>query len=165
MALVRIGPAGLCALTNAAVSPNREVKLAFVTALLGQFKMRGVTFPAHDEELALVGAVHLPFLINLLHDRIPEIRALAAEVLGAVHEKPELVVPELERLLNDPELFARSVGADALGEYGTEAKSAVPGLVEHIKQAKGASEKETTIKALQEIDAEAAAQFVQTNSY
>ena len=87
---------------------------------------------------------------------------LPPKFLGAVHVKATVVLPELERLLKDLELFARGLAVDALDEYGTDAKSECP-LVEHVKQSKGATEKETAIKALNKIDPEAAVQFAIPN--
>jgi hypothetical protein len=49
--------------------------------------------------------------------------------------------------------------ANTLGEYGRDAKAALPALVDYAKRSGGATERENAIQAIEKIDPQAAEQF------
>jgi HEAT repeat protein len=78
-------------------------------------------------------------------------RGGAIEALGKVHAQPNIVVPTLIELLDDPEEDIQIRATEALTEIGPPAKPAVPKLIPHLK----AHSKELpflTKKALEAID-------------
>jgi HEAT repeats len=76
----------------------------------------------------------IPGLIDCLKYESPdaravELRTLAAQTLGNIRDNPEIVVPALiERLQKETNHIARSVDARSLGNYGKEARTAIPAL-------------------------------------
>jgi HEAT repeat protein len=59
-------------------------------------------------------------------------RRSAAEALGKLGPAADSAVPELARLLGDPEAFVRVSAAEALGRLGPAAGAAVPELMKSI---------------------------------
>jgi HEAT repeat protein len=55
-------------------------------------------------------------------------RYVAIDRLGEHHEEADVVVPELMKLLKDPDAKVRWRSARSLGDYGAEAQAAVPEL-------------------------------------
>ena len=67
--------------------------------------------------------------MRCLGDRDYKVAAGAAITLGRLRLEPQLVVPALERNLSSTNLAIRNCSALALGEYGENAKSALPDLL------------------------------------
>ncbi len=62
-------------------------------------------------------------------DRVLALRWAAIEALGHIGSQPDILVPALSRLLNEPNSNTRCFAAQALGRLGGSAKPAVPSLV------------------------------------
>ena len=71
--------------------------------------------------------------------------------LGAIHSKPEIVVPILTKCLATNYPWRQNV-AEALGKFGADAKPAIPGLVKLMNEPDGMSWKDYPIDALIKID-------------
>jgi hypothetical protein len=79
----------------------------------------------------------IPFFIQCLTNKVNTIRDEAAIALGGMHHLPEIVVPQLVSYLN----FAKSSRSTfectdairSLGTFGTNAKAAVPIMVELLE--------------------------------
>ena len=76
--------------------------------------------------------------------------------LGKIHGQPELVVPELVKLLRDPVPKVSRAAFEALGDFGANAGSAVPGLIEMLND-KNRVNRELATNALRKIEPLAAA--------
>jgi hypothetical protein len=81
----------------------------------------------------------------------------AVEALGRIHAKPEVVVPALIRALDDPGDVRVEV-IEALGEFGPDARPAVPAIVMDVRRHREDSLVAT--EALKRIDPAAMAQVV-----
>ena len=102
----------------------------------------------------------VPALIPFLSDtnqsvRLGATRTMATRTLGSIHSEPGLVVPLLIKDLNasNPQL---AITISALGQFGKDAKPAVPALLQYLSNQNGMIWRET-INALKAIDPEAAA--------
>jgi HEAT repeat protein len=76
--------------------------------------------------LAQVGGEDLvPLVADQLHDRAPEIRAVAAMALGQIHRRAPAAVnvhlPQLALLLEDDDALVRQSAADGLAHCGDDA--------------------------------------------
>ena len=78
------------------------------------------------------------------------------EALGEIHAEPQKVVPVLIALLNNPEGNIRLVSIRSLQAFGSDARSAVPALLNLLKDQKDLVRK-AAAQALIVIDPEAAA--------
>ena len=102
----------------------------------------------------------IPFFIQCLTNKVNTIRDEAAIGLSGMHHQPEIVVPPLVRYLK----FANSSGSTfectdaiaALGKFGTNAKAAVPIMIDLLGHSVLYVRSEVT-NWLPRIDAEAAA--------
>lgn len=86
-----------------------------------------------QDELALfaksqVAANAVPLIIQRLNDPDPEVRTRSLAALGAIKLRPNEVVPAVMVCLDDPFPNASWHAADALGQFGSDAKSAVSPL-------------------------------------
>lgn len=74
----------------------------------------------------------VPLLVEVAGDTnfIPRLLALGA--LGAIHTRPEMVVPLLSNLLTNSSTPSELHAAWALQKYGPSAKSAVPALMQAV---------------------------------
>jgi NADPH-dependent curcumin reductase CurA len=96
----------------------------------------------------------LPSLVGLL-TITNRSAAFAAEILGDLKAGPELVVPALTKCLRDSvNPLARYSSARALGQFGGEARSAVPALLHAVNDPIAAVRREAS-NALQQIDPKA----------
>jgi HEAT repeat protein len=84
------------------------------------------------------------------------VRHYSVLALGKIHSEPELVVPELVKLLHGSDPVLRRYDAEALGEFGTNAKSAIPDLTIMLNDGYSHARYMAT-NALKQIDPEAAA--------
>ena len=101
----------------------------------------------------------VPSLLRALGDtNHVQARYYAVEALGRIHAKPEVVVPALVRALDDPEDIRMGGAIEALGEFGPDARSAVPAIVVNVRRHREDSLVAT--EALKRIDPEAIAQVV-----
>jgi hypothetical protein len=75
----------------------------------------------------------IPCLLNATTNRDSQIRHAAWLALGQIHSRPEVVVPRLEAALNSGDPSVRSVAVSALGRFGPDAKSALPVLMELLR--------------------------------
>jgi HEAT repeat protein len=77
----------------------------------------------------------VPALLNLFlndpdkTDPDKMVQAAAGQALGMIRGQPDVVIPELIRRLNDPDLFSRQDSVRALGYYGEAAEPAIPMLL------------------------------------
>lgn len=83
--------------------------------------------------LGPAGERAIPFLVQCLTNSIPEVRDGAASSLGYIRRRPDIVIPALVQYLqmakspiSRKECFS---GIMALGQFGTNAKSAAPLLL------------------------------------
>lgn len=101
-------------------------------------------------------------------------RNSAINALGTIHSRPDLILPLLTSALTDHEESTRLAAAEALGNFGNEAKSAWPALIDlyHREQSQTAEDERSSsyrtdeiAAALLKIDPTAAAQAgVKTNT-
>jgi hypothetical protein len=99
----------------------------------------------------------VPSLLRALADtNYVQARVYAIEALGKIHAQPEIVVPALIKALEEPEPLGGL--NEALGEFGPDAKSAVPAIVMNVRRHREDSFVAT--EALKKIDPEATAQVV-----
>jgi HEAT repeat protein len=92
----------------------------------------------------------VPALIGLLPD------AYASEALGKIKSRPEVTVPALIKVLKQPvreqeDWFLREQAARALGEFGPEAKDALPALRDAVKE-KGTDLAKIAAEAIRKIE-------------
>lgn len=71
----------------------------------------------------------VPILIQDLGSRDSNVRFESAHALGRIHPRPEVMVPALTKLLEDPSPDVIRKAAWELAQYGSSAKSAVPSLL------------------------------------
>jgi len=116
MALERIGPAAKSAIP------------ALITTLKGDdeemrsLALRCLTDIGPEEDCVLL-------LVELLRDKSPRVRKLAAWTLGSVGPGARVAVPALVEALADDEFLVRKGAARGLGGIGPDAKAAVPALI------------------------------------
>jgi HEAT repeat protein len=97
----------------------RSTALASLFQIHGGFCVR--RFDPVSKEISEESRVEAPVvseIIDMLHDRNAGVRALAAQVLGALRE--EKAVSPLIGLLDDPGLIVRLTAAHALGKLGDQ---------------------------------------------
>ncbi len=150
-ALCAIGPSGVLCLTNAINHPDNRVRLAVVTsighAVTGGPKYRDIS------KRDLVARTFVPVCLAFLHDQDSDVRGQAAQALGWFRREPDLVIPALAGLLEDSVYFARATACEALADFGTPAKAAIPALEKYGRQARSATEREMALKAIAQIEA------------
>ncbi|HZV33593.1 MAG TPA: HEAT repeat domain-containing protein [Verrucomicrobiae bacterium] len=118
--------------------------------------------------LALIGPSASPAIPALLsrasstNQNAQTVRLFAITALGAIHSKPEVVVPTLTTILTDPDVQMRVESANALARFGAKAQTAVPLLIKNLDLHPSINTPFFT--ALQQIDPDAAAKWQQTNS-
>jgi HEAT repeat protein len=71
-----------------------------------------------SSQSAIQSGVIMPRLVALLRDSQPEVRAIAAEAIGAIRISDPSITPLLKSLLNDPSPAVRSSAAEALKKLG-----------------------------------------------
>jgi HEAT repeat protein len=81
------------------------------------------------EALARLGVTAAPAVTELLHDRDPEVRAKAVEILGQMDATSAVPIPKLVRCLHDRDAGVRTAAANALASAGDRAGAAIPPLV------------------------------------
>lgn len=110
-----------------------------------------------------------PLLLQALTNSDGAVRAHAAFALGKIEAQPESVIPDLIRALRDSSPHVRLSALVTLSEYGTNARLAVPALLEWYQnetnrpsnlQAESVDAGTLLQVALEKINAEAAAQSV-----
>jgi len=95
-----------------------------------------------------------PLQKSLQKDIDASVRAASARALGNIHSQPEATVPLLiERLTKDSSKDVKMAAVVALGQFGPDAKEAVPPLREYGKMfdAKKSKDGQTIMSALQSI--------------
>ncbi|HWY74483.1 MAG TPA: HEAT repeat domain-containing protein [Verrucomicrobiae bacterium] len=97
----------------------------------------------------------VPDLIKAVKGKDPAIRASAISALGKIHSEPETVIPLLIQYLDDDNLDVAA--ANALAEFGSLAKPAVPKLLP-LLHVKDDDDQAAARAALKKIDPVAAAQ-------
>jgi hypothetical protein len=161
----RVGVAGLLALgTNAVLAVPELIELA------SHHPMDDGPYPDSDGHQMVMTALYglgptaepaIPFLIpRLTNDALNE-RVIAAELLGKIQRRPNIVVPALIAYLER----AISLGSDEvevgkavypIAEFGTNARPAVPTLLSLLNHS-SPWVREIVTNCLSRIDAEAAA--------
>ena len=134
-ALAAVGPKGFAALTNALTISNPSIRLDISTGL-----------GANGGDSKSVTQI----FIYLLKDKSPDVRRSAAGNLGG--RDPDLSIPALMPMLDDPDLTVRQEAASALSNYGSKAKSAAPKILSLYTN----SPNQGVFEALKEIDLETA---------
>jgi HEAT repeat protein len=113
----------------------------------------------------------IPFLLDSLKDRSlnnTNLRVNAAEALAQMHKHlhDEEAIDILTESLKDPAWRVRRYAADALGNTGFHAKSAVDDIIEAYENEKNSTMRQSAVKALgnicRELDPEAALQVLPT---
>jgi len=93
-------------LTNA----DRRIGDGAMRALSGVFTNRDVAFSAVQP------------LVKILGDDSAFYRAMAASVLGSLHQKPDATIPDLVQVAkNDSDFVVRVMAVKAIGRFGTNA--------------------------------------------
>src|SRR6185437_5330803 len=82
-------------------------------------------------QIALGPEAALPLLKAMTNGSV-SVRRVAANVLGLLHSKTNLVVPALIQALHDPSPEVRDTAARSFGGYRTEATTIVPALLETL---------------------------------
>ena len=95
----------------------------------------------------------VPCLLDAATNSDSSIRFNALIALGEIHARPELVVPVLVAALRNRD-DSQIAAEDALGDFGADAKAAVPSLVELLKDER--PPRSFAAAALKRIDPEAA---------
>ncbi len=152
-ALTWIGDDGLFALTNAISCSSADVHRAGLGALRDAGAKRDVVFRTK------VAPVFVPPLLSVLNDSHADARAIAAETLALFDHNRAAVVAALAKLLHDPELAARCAAVSSLGVIGSDAKAALPEMVEYAKRAQGRSERNNARYWIERIEPGAAAEL------
>jgi HEAT repeat protein len=131
-----IVPEAFTPLTNGLVAPEARVRDAATHGV-------GLLFNLDSTSTQLAEPA-LPLLISNLRDKVDYVRADSAASLYLYayrqhlenHDaRPDMIIPPLTDLLQDRYPWARIHAATALGEYGTNANSAVSGLSSLLKDA------------------------------
>jgi len=93
----------------------------------------------------------VPALVRSLEDPDLNTRVITISTLANLQTDPDSVVPALTRTLNeDPDKFVRTDAAMAIGDFGEQAKSAIPALVNARKSQ--AADGQAITRALRKID-------------
>jgi len=71
----------------------------------------------------------IPSLLTGLKSREVSVRGATIWALGRIHGEPQLVVPELTKILHDSKAIFRQSAVGALGKFGTNASSAFPDMI------------------------------------
>ena len=69
----------------------------------------------------------------------PTVRLKAVEVLGRMGDDAAAAVPDLVKLLDDPDADVRKAAARTIGRIGPAAKAAVPALMQKLFESPGAT--------------------------
>jgi HEAT repeat protein len=96
----------------------------------------------------------VPALFQALQGPDLAVRGPAAISLGKIHGNPDVVIPLLIRYLDEEDL--KQAATEALGEYGSPAKAAIPKLI-LVSNVLDKDLRHAIAVALQKIDPEAAA--------
>ncbi len=133
----------------------------FTNSEMGHFAAQGL------EEFGNDATSVVPALIAMTADSDRDIRYLAVCSLGGIHSQPALTIPVLTNALNDGYGPTRAQAVMALGNFGKEAISAAPILINLYHRERNRGRKdfdpsqsigiEILQKALLRIDAAAAA--------
>ncbi len=141
-ALGSIGADGLAGLVNAVSSTNPEVRASAVAALLNYYPWGGQeaepNFKIDPDELRAMQAMEktvVPALVGSINDPHtgPETRFYAMCILGEFHREPQVVVPLLVKILENPRDPERRGAAMNLGGFGEQGKAAVPILTRSLQ--------------------------------
>lgn len=161
------------ALIVAARDTNREVRLVVVQALGNihgdpQLAVPTLTKALTDTQYVVraraatalaeygTNAVSaIPLLVALSTEDLVLDRNSAIQALGSIHSKPDLILPLLTNALIDHEESTRLYAARSLGNFGDEAKSAAPALIDlyHLEQSKPAGDESPESYTMEEIRA------------
>jgi hypothetical protein len=116
------------------------------------------------ESLTLIGPpakAAIPAIVKGMTNSDPQMLEASIQALGIIHSNPELAVPALIKTLSGPALEVsdrvRTFSAQALGNFGAEAKPAIPALLKIINDYRTYEVGIEAAKALRAIDPEAAA--------
>jgi HEAT repeat protein len=105
--------------------------------------------------------IAVPLLLMLIKDQSPLVVLRAADALGRLHQQPDIVVPELVRLLRYPpgmrDEYKRNLLYD-LERFGENARAAVPEILKVIHHPDAQMGRAAT-NALKAIDPETAAKM------
>ncbi len=116
----------------------------------------------------------VPSLLRETRNADDNLRGAAYQALASIHADPEAVAPVFIKGFQDPSFFVRFEAAYGLRNFGPDAKSAVPALIDCIKKVNPATPqtlpsgvtqlpasdvRKTAIAALQKIDPDAAARL------
>ncbi len=92
--------------------------------------------PRTPEEIEAAAKIIVPVLITYLKDNDPQVRLAAVESLGAFAREPDVVIPDLIKILEKEKNSNTGIRYDAisaLAAYGPKAKPAVPVLLSLLK--------------------------------
>ncbi len=119
LAMPKIGPESVAILREGLRNPCLKVRIASADAL---------------SEAGSNGWAVVPDLVARLKDtnEHTDVWWKAADSLGELHVQADLVVPALVEHLRDYDPMVSSASATALGEYGTQATSALPALLKAL---------------------------------
>jgi hypothetical protein len=99
----------------------------------------------------------VPILLMRTSSTNALVSASAIWQLGRIHAQPETVVPALIKILLDSNSKSRFCAACALADFGSDARSAVPLLIEYFNNEPDNSQKPYLAEGIKRIDPEAAA--------
>jgi HEAT repeat protein len=159
--LAHLGLEGVEPLTNALMNPKANWRLTSALALGLYARQNGrwpQLKPKTPEEVESAARIIVPILISCLNDADTDVQAASIHSLGWFAREPETIIPILiDRAQNATNvIWVRRAALEALGNYGTRAKSAAPVLLQCF-QNQGSEIRSFTARALRLIDPEAAA--------
>jgi HEAT repeat protein len=98
-------------------------------------------YASHRGELAIIlgnlgpdATAAVPVLARFSTDDREYIRCTVIGALGQIHGNPEITIPALVKGLDDSSAAVWATATFWLGEYGPQAKAAVPGLQRRLEQ-------------------------------
>jgi HEAT repeat protein len=157
----------LCRLMNDSKRPETAPKAAMALGSLGTNALPPLlavvvktNHPAQWEALFVIHQMsdlgNSPTLVTMITNCLsdansPDVQQLAVFLLGNLKAAPQISVPALLSRLNSTNNMVRHFSADALGEFGPEAVSAIPALTNALMHA-DADLQDSFVDALHKID-------------
>jgi HEAT repeat protein len=106
----------------------------------------------------------VPSLLGWATNANAEARRWSIDTLACIHVNPDRVLPVLTNAMHDPVFIVRLKAVTSLENFGTDARVAVPALLEFINAPQNSELRNVAISTLKNIDPEAAAKAGITNT-
>jgi hypothetical protein len=125
------GPVTFMSISRNFVSSRNEANQIQTNEIPAEILIEGFSMIAKErwspyqmpaiERLGLYGLLAsnaVPVLLQIVHNSYSLVRQVAIRALGQINSEPEVVVPELNNLLNDPDPGTQTAAASALRAFG-----------------------------------------------